>query len=91
MKTFTLTHHAMIRMKERDIPDPNVNHLALVKNKLRKYVKTYCRKNGYDTKLVYWRTYCKVPSIYVCSATGVNEYLVITAFKYDKTKPNENV
>ena len=80
---FILTNHAKERIFERKLLSPEVLDLRLTKNKIKKRVRDICKKNGFSSKLIYWRTNEKEPVIYVCEILDKAKYKVITAFRLD--------
>ena len=80
---FILTDHAKIRLKEREIEDPNGLRLTIAKNNARKKIIEDCPKNKVKKENVYFRTMSIPYTIYVCIAIGIGEYKLVTAFKQE--------
>lgn len=87
MKTFLLTNHAEIRMKERSIPSPSDIRLKSAGRKMRKIIRKNCLINGYKnewgSEFVY---YTNNRYVFVCVIKDIATYLVITAFDITQEK-----
>jgi len=80
---FILTTHAIKRMKQRNIPNPEELYLLPAKNKIKKLIRKRCKKSGFQKGLIYWKSSDSrsgVIPIYVCSIEGKGLYKVITVF-----------
>lgn len=81
MATYLITNHAKIRMEERNIPSPENLRLTPAGRATRKRIREACKKNGvknqYGSNYVY---FINKNNVFVCVATDVAKYTVITAF-----------
>lgn len=74
---FHLTPHAISRITERNIPDPNIVKIRVTGRKTRKTLRERCKSFNHR-EFIYFSSGFK--DIYVCKQIDVGEYLVITAF-----------
>ncbi|WP_394760067.1 DUF4258 domain-containing protein [Flavobacterium sp.] len=80
---FIISNHAKKRIFERKLFLPSEINLVLTKNKIKKRVREICKKNGFSSSLIYWRSNEKQPVIYVCEIIDIATYKVITAFRLE--------
>lgn len=78
-------------MEERSIPSCEGQRLVPAGQKIRKRIKKGCVKEGIKENFIYYCRYVRsscvqggvnMVFVYVCKQMNINEYLVITVFKY---------
>ena len=78
-RNFHLTDHAKERLEERNIPKPtNDTVTPLSKGGLRKICKHGLLKSEINKK--YFLSFCN-HCLYVCEKRGIDNFLVITAYR----------
>lgn len=82
-KTFDFTPHALKRMEQRNIPDPNGFGTKIANGKTKKLIRESCLKSGFNNEYVYWTKLThEYRYVYVCVQKDVSQYTVVTCFKY---------
>ena len=81
---FELTQHAREMLYERQIPFPKMKSMKNLSKQIKNKIKQSCHRKGYnDKKYTYFCSGLVKINVYVCIKTSRDNYLVITAFKYD--------
>ena len=84
---FCITNHAQLRLEERNIPYPKIEHFTRLTNSKKKKIKESCPigykrslqlKHVYFLMLDYGKHY-----VYVCDIHDIGKYFLITALVYD--------
>jgi hypothetical protein len=87
MLIFTISKHAEVRMKERNIPSPIGLKLIAAGKKKRKAIRVACEKNGlkneWGSNYVY---FVNGNYVFVCIIEDIAKYKVVTAFELIKQK-----
>lgn len=87
---FCISRHAQIRLEERGIPFPKIEHFTRLTNSKRKKIRKSCPiaseksltlKHVYFLMLDYGKYY-----VYVCDTYDIGKYWVITALVYEDEK-----
>ena len=87
---FYPTQHAIQRMRARGIEPPDFYKMTMkpAGKKMRRQIRESCKLTGTQNDKIYWvrrqhQDGKKILTVYVCIQTGIAEYTVITAFKYE--------
>ena len=82
-RTFEITNHAAMRMKERGMLHPSEMGLKIAGRKIKKQIREKCPKEGYKATHIYWiQEIEKQTYVYVTKQKDVSCYIVITCFKF---------
>jgi len=82
-KIFDISFHALKRMKEREMPNPNDLGLVIANRKTKKLIRNSCPEKQIKEDNIYWTQIIDGNRfVYVTVQKNVGEYLVLTCFKY---------
>jgi len=85
--TFILSHHAILRIVQRQIEDPNNTEPIIANSRIRKKILSNCTITRYDFSTEYFVTNEIYRQVYVCRKLDTDRYLVITAFRMNQDRP----